>query len=425
MDGDRQPVEEEAAEIRFDPPGCKGVEVRCQLVGGGVAGIGSGLGQPLPDAVAARLKGCLYEFAHRAEVATQCFFRDACVGAQFGDADTVEFTYRMGRRVQDRGPRAGGIEADAFRDRHAIDGGDRFRGLLLSHRTGQFYLMGADVSDPLVVDSVHPAGPEARTLPVTFASADATLLGVLHLPAGPGPHPVVVLLHGFPGNERNFDLAQALRRAGYATLVFHYRGSWGVGGTWSWAHVLEDSARVVAHLREPETAARHGLDPDRLAVVGHSTGGFAALMTAAVDPTIAAVASVAGFDFGAAAAACRTDPAVRDAYLEGWANELLPLQGTSAPALVAEMESAGESWRLSRLAPLLADRPVLLIGTGRDTVTPVDMHHLPLVDAYQAYPVPGLEHHVFATDHALSDHRIALARTTISFLNQQLKSPSS
>jgi hypothetical protein len=36
-------------------------------------------------------------------------------------------------------------------------------------------------------------------------------------------------LHGFPGNERNFDVAQALRRAGYAALVFHYRGSWGVG----------------------------------------------------------------------------------------------------------------------------------------------------------------------------------------------------
>jgi dipeptidyl aminopeptidase/acylaminoacyl peptidase len=157
--------------------------------------------------------------------------------------------------------------------------------------------------DPLVIDPVHLAGPPARTLPLTFQSAGTTLMGILHLPAGPGPHPVVILLHGFPGNERNVDLAQALRRAGYASLVFHYRGSWGMGGSWSWTHVLEDSARVVAQLRDPDTATRNALDPDRVAVIGHSLGGFAALMTVAADPAIAAVASVAGFDFGAAAAA--------------------------------------------------------------------------------------------------------------------------
>ncbi|MGW0203473.1 alpha/beta hydrolase family protein, partial [Nonomuraea sp. NPDC003201] len=131
--------------------------------------------------------------------------------------------------------------------------------------------------------------PPASTPAVTFESGGHRLLGVLHLPAGPGPHPIVVLLHGFPGNERNFDLAQALRRAGYAALVFHYRGSWGVGGTWSWHHVLEDAARVVESVRlDPR------LDPARLAVVGHSMGGFAALMTAAADPAVRAVASVAG-----------------------------------------------------------------------------------------------------------------------------------
>ncbi|MDX6354301.1 MAG: hypothetical protein QOF98_1204 [Streptomyces sp.] len=275
--------------------------------------------------------------------------------------------------------------------------------------------------DPLITDSVHPAGPAARTLSVTFQSADATLLGVLHLPAGDGPHPVVVLLHGFPGYERNFDLAQALRRAGYASLVFHYRGSWGVGGTWSWAHVLEDSARVVAQLREPETAARHGLDPDRLAVVGHSLGGFAALMTAAADPAVAAVAAVTVVDFGAAAAACRTDPSLRADYLADWAGALLPLRGTSTAALVAEMEAAGESWQLARLAPRLAGRPVLLIGAALDTDAPVDTHHTPLVEAYRAHPVPDLEHHIFPTDHALADHRVALARTTIAFLDRHLK----
>lgn len=47
-------------------------------------------------------------------------------------------------------------------------------------------------------------------------------------------------------------------RAGYASLVFHCRGPWGVGGRWSWGHMLEDTAAVVAGLREMEAAGEIG-----------------------------------------------------------------------------------------------------------------------------------------------------------------------
>jgi pimeloyl-ACP methyl ester carboxylesterase len=275
--------------------------------------------------------------------------------------------------------------------------------------------------DPLVTDPPSNADPPASTPALTIDSDGVALLGVLHLPAGSGPHPVVVLLHGFPGNERNFDLAQALRRAGYAALVFHYRGSWGVGGAWSWGNVLADAARAVAAVRGQATAAAYRLDPGRLAVVGHSLGGFAALMTAAADPAVTAVAAVAAFDFGPVAVACRADPALRASYVEAFGAELLPLRGTSGEALVAEMEAAGQAWSLAGLAPRLADRSVLLIGTGRDPVTPAAVHYQPLVDAYLAQPVSRLEHHLFATDHALSDHRVALARTLLDFLDRHLR----
>jgi pimeloyl-ACP methyl ester carboxylesterase len=277
--------------------------------------------------------------------------------------------------------------------------------------------------DFLVTDPLSTA-PPASTPAVTVASGGEVLLGVLHVPAGVGPHPVVVLLHGFPGNERNFDLAQALRRAGYAALVFHYRGSWGVGGSWSWRNVLDDAIRVVAAVREDAFSTAYRLDPRRLAMVGHSLGGFAALMTAAADPGVGAVASVAGFDFGTASAASRADPEARSAYVKAWDGELLPLRGTSGEALVAEMEAAAQEWSLARLAPRLADLPVLLVGTGRDAVTPVEVHHWPLVEAYLAYPVSRLEHRLFPTDHALSDHRVALARTIADFLHRHLPIPA-
>jgi uncharacterized protein len=276
--------------------------------------------------------------------------------------------------------------------------------------------LGGRMADPLATDPPLDPDLPATTPALTFRSGGEDLLGVLHVPAGPGPHPVVVLLHGFPGNERNFDLAQVLRRAGYAALVFHYRGSWGTGGTWSWGHVLEDAAAVVAALRGHDLATTHRLDPRRLTVIGHSLGGFAALMTAAADPSVTAVVSVTAVDLGAVAALCRADPTVRAAWVEAFAADLGPLRGTSGEALVAELEAAGESWRLARLATPLAGRPVLLIGASRDTVTPHDVHHEPVVAAFEAEPVERLEHHVLCTDHALSDHRVALARTILGFL---------
>ncbi|WP_052847952.1 alpha/beta hydrolase family protein [Streptomyces avicenniae] len=276
-------------------------------------------------------------------------------------------------------------------------------------------------TDPVATDPPPDARPPAATTTLYVDSGGETLLGVLYLPAGPGPHPVVVLLHGFPGNEPNFDIAQALRRAGYAAVVFHYRGSWGVGGSWSWRNALDDSARVAAAVREPAFAAEHGLDPGRIALWGHSMGGFAALMTAADDPTIDAAVSVAAFDFGTAARALADDPAASDLLARDWEGNLDPLTGTSGAALVAETVAAGQAWSLAGLAPRLADRPLLLIGTGRDTVTPADVHHHPLVAAYLAEPVPRLEHLVLETDHPLSDHRVTLARTTIAFLDRHLK----
>ncbi|WP_433057023.1 alpha/beta hydrolase family protein [Dactylosporangium sp. CS-033363] len=249
--------------------------------------------------------------------------------------------------------------------------------------------------------------PRARTPEVRFDSSGVPLLGVLHVPAGPGPHPVVVVLHGFPGNERNFDLAQALRRAGYAALVFHYRGSWGVGGDYSWSNVLADAARAVALAPGLDPA----LDPARVAVVGHSIGGFAALHTAAGDASVRAVAALAAYDLGAVSQAPQ---GVLDEARTMFAGDPLPLRGTSGDALYEEMCTHGAAWQLKNLAPRLAGRPVLLVAAAHDTVAWPELHYDPLVAAVDAEAV------TLPADHVFSDHRVALTRAVIQFLDRTL-----
>jgi len=78
------------------------------------------------------------------------------------------------------------------------------------------------------------------------------MYSVLYLASGVGPHPTVLMLHGFPGNEKNLDLAYSIRRAGWNVLVPFDRGAWGSGGAFSFNHTLEDAQASIDFLLQPE-----------------------------------------------------------------------------------------------------------------------------------------------------------------------------
>lgn len=86
-------------------------------------------------------------------------------------------------------------------------------------------LAGADGIPPAIYtdpvpDSAHPATMEVLHIP----SGGVEINGVAYLAAGPGPHSTIIIMHGLPENEKNLDLAQAVRRAGWNAVTFNYRG---------------------------------------------------------------------------------------------------------------------------------------------------------------------------------------------------------
>jgi acetyl esterase/lipase len=101
----------------------------------------------------------------------------------------------------------------------------------------------------------------------------------LYLPAGPGPHPVIVLIHGGSWQKRygkifTRGLAGDLRRRGYAVWNIEYRR---VGAGGGWPQTFADVAAAIDHLAELD---EERLDLGRVTIIGHSAGGHLALWAA-------------------------------------------------------------------------------------------------------------------------------------------------
>jgi pimeloyl-ACP methyl ester carboxylesterase len=261
-------------------------------------------------------------------------------------------------------------------------------------------------------DEKHPANNQQLLIPSGTASMNAVLLQA----AGSGPKPTLLLLHGLPGNEQNLDLAQAVRRAGWNVLTMHYRGSWGSAGTFSIAGAVEDAEAAMAFLKQPDNAAKYGIDTRRLAVGGHSMGGFAAARYAAAHEDVAGVVLLDAWNAGADAKELQGNAAARTALLADLASDLgTSLGATDAAALLAELERHGDDWDLMALAPALAARPALIVGAEFGG----GAGNKALADAIRAQGKGKSVAVTLHSDHAFADHRIQLAAIVVDWLQHK------
>jgi dienelactone hydrolase len=200
-------------------------------------------------------------------------------------------------------------------------------------------------------DPHHPSRSETIHIP----SGGAEIDGIAYIPSGEAPHPTALLLHGVADHEKNLDLAQSLRRAGWIVVSIDYRGS------------LEESDATLTYLRQPETVQKLGVDVRRIVVIGHSLGGWLAAQTLAHDPALLGAVLIS--------------PSERDA---------------PADELVAQLK----------------DRRLLLLYSHDGSETAMRA----LIDSLKAAKAKNLTAAYTATDHLWSDHRIALQAQVINWL---------
>jgi hypothetical protein len=237
---------------------------------------------------------------------------------------------------------------------------------------------------------------------ISFQSDGLKIAGLIDLPpdyqAGER-RPAFIVLHGFGGNKDGQGQAVVARQFtqwGYVTLRIDFRGcgeSEGERGRIICLDQVADTRNAISYL-----AARPEVDPQRIALVGSSFGAAVAVFTGGADSRVAAVISCGGWGDG--------ERKFRGQHPtpEAWAKfthmleegkrhrqrtgqslmvpryDIVPipahLRGNLAAGSIemfpAETAQSMYEFRADDVVGRIAPRPLLLLHSSTDSVTPTE-----------------------------------------------------
>jgi pimeloyl-ACP methyl ester carboxylesterase len=251
-------------------------------------------------------------------------------------------------------------------------------------------------------DSANPARMEVLHIP----SGGVNINGVAYLASGAGVHPTFIFFHGLPGNEKNLDLAQAVRRAGWNAITVNYRGSWGSPGGFRFGGNLEDADAVLAFVHDAANASRLGIDPQRVVVAGHSMGGWVTALTATHHPELLGAILISAADLS------RVGSMPRDDLARFMTDNMESLSGVTAQSMADDLIGGAPRWGFEGAASGLARMPLLVLTSDDGLAS----HSDPLVLRVRALGNTQVTTAHQPTDHSWSDKRIALETAVLTWL---------
>jgi pimeloyl-ACP methyl ester carboxylesterase len=263
--------------------------------------------------------------------------------------------------------------------------------------------------DSPIRDREHPPGVAG----FSCISGDVGVFGIVYYAEGLC-NPTAIFCHGFPGMEKNSDIAQNLRQAGFNVVIFSYRGAWGSQGFFSFSGTVEDTRNVVRHVIRKKLPEPERFDSGRVVLVGHSMGAFAAFKAAAALPAIQDIALLTVWNIGLDAGQMERDVETKkrvDYILDGAGC----LAGTTRAALLNEMLQNADDFDLRNDASAFRGRRVLLLGAAGDLFTPGGLHKELLAKALRAGG-SFVSEKSLAGDHVFSVKRNAVSRVLLRWL---------
>lgn len=242
---------------------------------------------------------------------------------------------------------------------------------------------------------------------IELESQGHKLLGRVYRPNAPGRFPAVVLCHGYPGDNKNMDLAEEVALNGFVVLIFYYPGAWGSGGTFSLRGLDTSSRDAIEYL-----ISQPFVDSDRVGVIGYSMGAVPVAKRLSVDSRLRTgifISPAADLSFAAREEAFEASVSI---FLRMGKDKL---RGLSADVLKSELP-----WIIENLNPVETIRdakaPIMVIVGSEDTVVPPESCKA----LFEAANEPRKWILIDGADHGYSEHRIPLINSVLQWLKDNL-----
>jgi len=253
-------------------------------------------------------------------------------------------------------------------------------------------------------DKDSPAGMTELFIP----SDSALLAGFIYRANGSRKHPTLLLLHGYPGNERNLDLAQVVRAHGWNVIYFDYRGSWGSQGRFGFKNCVKDVVNVVDFCKKKADSLQ--IDTSNIVLFGHSMGGWICLKALEELPGIKKGFALSTWDIYGdfkkvltekEMMALATDPDVAGRYF---------VLNSSLRDMFSPVLEEPDYFNLAKGGKLLAKKQIVMLDEHN--------RNSALANALKSGNESYFEYDVWQTDHPFTNKRVALIKKVISFLDK-------
>jgi pimeloyl-ACP methyl ester carboxylesterase len=255
----------------------------------------------------------------------------------------------------------------------------------------------------LTWDKNAPAGFAELVIP----SAGSKLQGFMYKPNGKQKHPTLLMLHGYPGNERNLDLAQVVRAHGWNVIYFDYRGSWGSPGSFSFKNCVEDVVNVVTWCKK--NADKMQIDTGNIVLFGHSMGGWVCLKALQQLPGVKKGFALSTWDIYGDAKHIPSKKEIAP-LLKKFDNEPSFVLNTDGPKLFGPVLDNPAYYDLRNDAKALANKQIIML----------DEHtrNKPIADAIKSKHKAYFDYWVWETDHPFTNKRVSLMKKVLAFLDK-------
>ena len=251
-------------------------------------------------------------------------------------------------------------------------------------------------------DKHSPAGMTELFIP----SGNALLAGFIYKANGAQRHPTLLLLHGYPGNERNLDLAQVVRARGWNVIYFDYRGSWASQGQFAFKNCVEDVVNVVTFCKKYQDSLQ--IDTSNMVLFGHSMGGWICLKALQQLPGIKKGFALSTWDIYSDYKNGLAEKAVNSMANNSTGGGGYFVLNSSLREIFSPVIKDPAYFNLANDGKALSKKQIIML----------DEHPLnkQLADTLKSSHEAYFDYEVWPTDHPFTNKRVALIKKVLEFL---------